>query len=93
MNGSVAAMITLMGLCVSTSILGGIEIPAVPSGHPRVYVRPSDLPSIREKIESPEFSEAWESVKESDYILCRAFVYMVTGGGAVLAVLLRFIPF
>ncbi len=79
MNGSMVAMITVMGLCVSTGVLGGIEIPEVPSGHPRVYVKPSDLPSIREKIESLEFSEAWKLVKESDYILCQAFAYMITG--------------
>jgi hypothetical protein len=59
--------------------LSKLEIPPVPSGHPRVYVRPSDLPSIREKLENPEFSKAWNLIKDSDYILCRAFVYMVTG--------------
>ena len=79
MKGSLAAMITLISLCAYANVFAGMEIPKVPPGHPRVYVRPSDLPSIREKIENPEFSKAWESVKESDYMLCKAFVYMVAG--------------
>ena len=79
MSGSLVAMITLMSVYASASALAGMEIPEVPSGHPRVYVRPLDLPLIRQKIEDPEFSKAWRLVKESDYMLCKAFVYMVTG--------------
>lgn len=60
------------------------EIPEVPSGHPRVYVRPADLPEIRQKIERDEFKDSWEKVKREanrdrdQSILCKAFVYLVT---------------
>lgn len=77
---------TGMGLMLSSSALADPgETPKVPSGHPRVYVRPSDLPEIRQKIASDEFKAAWETVKReaersrSYSILCRAFVYLVTG--------------
>jgi len=79
MSGSLVTMITLFSVYAYANVFAGTEIPEVPSGHPRVYVRPSDLPSIREKIESPEFSKAWELVRESDYMLCKAFVYMIAG--------------
>ena len=55
------------------------KVPPVPPGHPRVYVRPSDLPAIREKVESSEFQKSWELVRKSDSPFCRAFVYLVTG--------------
>ena len=74
---------------LETSILvpvyaGDVEIPEVPSGHPRVYVRPSDVPEIRQKIETDEFKDSWESIKEEARrsrgysILCKAFVYLIT---------------
>jgi heparin/heparan-sulfate lyase len=55
------------------------KIPAVPSGHPRVYVRPEDLPDIRRKLEMPEFAEIWKAVRSSRHPLCRAFLYLITG--------------
>ncbi|MEK7396076.1 MAG: heparinase II/III family protein, partial [Candidatus Poribacteria bacterium] len=56
-----------------------VKIPPVPSGHPRVYVRTSDLAEIRRKIDNPEFSRAWNLVKKSNNPFCKAFVYMITG--------------
>lgn len=58
---------------------GDIRIPPLPKGHPRVYVRPEDLTLIRRKIEMPEFSRAWESVRRSSHSLCLAFLHLVTG--------------
>jgi heparin/heparan-sulfate lyase len=66
-----------------------VNIPTVPPGHPRVYVRPDDLPKIREKVASEEFEDAWERVKrgaegsDSYAILCSAFVYLATEDRAV----------
>jgi len=55
-----------------------MKIPPVPEGHPRVYVRPANLPAVRAKLKSPEFAEAWRRVRDSDRPLCKAFVYLVT---------------
>jgi|CXWL01.1.fsa_nt_gi heparin/heparan-sulfate lyase len=61
-----------------------VQMPAVPSDHPRVYVRPSDVRVIRARIGMPEFLPAWKDVHsattdpESGYLF-RAFVYLVTG--------------
>lgn len=52
------------------------EIPPVPQDHPRVYLRPSDLPAIKAKLTQPEFNTAWQAVQQSDHMLCRAFVYL-----------------
>lgn len=53
-----------------------IEIPPVPNDHPRVYIRPNDLPALKAKRTQPEFSTAWQAVQQSDHMLCRAFVYL-----------------
>ncbi len=80
----------LLLLLIPTSVLRQqLETPKVPPGHPRVYVRPDDLPKIRQKIASDEFKAAWETVKRgaeasgSYGILCNAFVYLVTEDKAV----------
>ena len=78
------AAIILMLMIPSSALADQVRMPNVPSGHPRVYVRPSDLPNIREKIASKEFKAAWGTVKrgaetsDSYRILCNAFVYLVT---------------
>jgi heparin/heparan-sulfate lyase len=56
-----------------------IGIPEVPRGHPRVYVRPNNLPEIKAKLQLPEFALSWQSVRESRRPLCQAFVYLTTG--------------
>ena len=64
-----------------------MEIPKVPEGHPRVYVRPDDLTGIRAKLDLPEFASAWEIVQgaaENDEPLrggafCAAFVCLIRG--------------
>jgi hypothetical protein len=58
--------------------------PQVPAGHPRVYVRPADLPAIRAKINLPEFRDSWDRVRnaQSDArhgYFFSAFVYLITG--------------
>jgi heparin/heparan-sulfate lyase len=65
----------------------GAGIPSVPVGHPRVYVRASDLPGIRAKLEMPEFAKSWEKVQQgaddrlrgNSGAMCRAFLYLVNG--------------
>ncbi|MGQ9608616.1 MAG: heparinase II/III domain-containing protein [bacterium] len=56
-----------------------INIPKVPKGHPRVYVRPSDINEIRNKLNNPEFTRTWNLVRSSENPLCKAFIYMVLG--------------
>lgn len=81
----VLTITTGIGISALTPALADdVEIPKVPSGHPRVYVRPSHLPEIRRKVETDEFKDAWEAIKReakrtrSYSILCRGFVYLVT---------------
>ena len=69
---------------MATSATGAedVRIPAVPQGHPRVYVRPNDVEAIRAKIELPEFQKTWKAVSTSDEPTCAAMTYMVTGDRA-----------
>jgi len=53
--------------------------PDVPEGHPRVYVRPDDMPEIQAKLALPEFADRWEDVQSSEHPVSRAFVYLVSG--------------
>lgn len=65
-----------------------MSIPQVPQGHPRVYVRPDDLPAIRAKLADPSFARRWQVVQEqaqtappgqtSGASICNAFVYLLT---------------
>ena len=55
------------------------QIPSVPPDHPRVYVRPADLPSIKGKLNMPEFIEDWTVIRSDRRPLSRAFVYLMTG--------------
>ncbi|HIE27146.1 TPA: hypothetical protein EYP66_07660 [Candidatus Poribacteria bacterium] len=65
----------------SWHVQSGVRILSVPSGHPRVYVCPDDLPTIRAKTEHPQFQRAWKLVRESNSTVCRAFMYLLTGDG------------
>jgi len=66
---------TLSNGSATSSILGAdINIPVVPKGHPRVYIRPDDLPEIKAKLNSPEFAASWASVRDSRRPFCQAFV-------------------
>lgn len=72
------------------SVTNTVNIPAVPAGHPRVYVRTNDLPGIRAKLAMPEFARAWERVQRGAADgavgeanpLCNAFIYLVQGDRA-----------
>jgi heparin/heparan-sulfate lyase len=73
------------GLAATGLAATAAEIPAVPPGHPRVYVRPSDLPGIRAKLEMPEFARSWQVVQQGAAggsrkdasPMCSAFLYLV----------------
>ncbi|MHC4662275.1 MAG: heparinase II/III domain-containing protein [Planctomycetota bacterium] len=54
------------------------QVPQVPVGHPRVYVRATDLPAIQTKLSNPDFADEWDLVRNSSMPLCKAFVYLVT---------------
>ncbi len=66
-----------------------MSIPKVPQGHPRVYVRPDDLPAIRARLADPAFAADWRIVREqadsappgqmSGGALCNALLYLVEG--------------
>src|SRR5687767_1279189 len=60
-----------------------VKIPKVPAGHPRVYVRPADLPALRKKVESDEFRARWLDVQAAVDNpkfgpFASAFVYLIT---------------
>ena len=41
---------------------GNMSYPAVPPGHPRVYMRPADLAGLRHKTQSRESRKLWQFV-------------------------------
>ena len=75
LTGSVVGILA----CAMNAILAEEAIPPVPSGHPRVYVRSSDLPAVRAKLKQQDFQKSWELIQASDQPVCRAFVYLMTG--------------
>jgi hypothetical protein len=79
-------MLVMAGLCLlaAGAQVAGMAIPRVPDGHPRVYVRASDLPGIRAKLALPEFQSDWQRVQEAaqEQPLAGAFVYLVQGDRA-----------
>ena len=63
-------MSTILGVLILVAVprvWAGSEaaptIPVVPADHPRVYVRPADIPAIRAKLDIPEFKEDWAAVR------------------------------
>ena len=70
--------VTFQGISTA-SANSSVQIPSVPPDHPRVYVRPADLPSIREKLAMPEFTEDWTMIRSNHRPLSKAFVYLMTG--------------
>lgn len=53
--------------------------PPVPSDHPRVLIRPSDLYEIKRKKELPEFQSLWSDIKNSSQPVCLALTYLLEG--------------
>ncbi len=74
----------VLALTASICLAEEVSIPRVPPGHPRVYLRPTNLPDLKEKVASPQFHQLWEDVRgaASDTPICAAFVYLVTGDKA-----------
>jgi heparin/heparan-sulfate lyase len=89
--GSCLLLALLASLAVGenapVSAIGAVRVPAVPAGHPRVYVRTNDLPGIRAKLALPEFTNSWDRVRRGaedgfrgdSGAMCRAFLYLVKG--------------
>ena len=75
----IAFFIVMFLLVNIVPVLGtNIKPPKVPKDHPRVYVRRKDLPEIKAKLHSTEFTISWAAVRKSRQSLCRAFVYLIT---------------
>lgn len=75
-------VINLPGLAAPA--LAAEPVPKVPAGHPRVYIRPSDLALLRTKIGRDEFKPAWAAVQAAAKHaqwgpFCSAFMYLVAG--------------
>jgi hypothetical protein len=79
LTGYVAGILT----CLMHGASSEKTIPSVPAGHPRVYVRTSDLPGIRAKLKQQAFRESWEMIQASNRPVCKAFVYLMTGDETV----------
>ena len=77
---TVGILVAVFFQAISTAFAdSSTEIPSVPPNHPRVYVRPADLPSIKEKLNVPEFREDWTVIRNNHRPLSKAFVYLMTG--------------
>ena len=76
---TISFIVAFLALIISSVLATDIKDPVVPRGHPRVYVRPNDLPEIKLKLHSPEFTNSWAIVRESRHPLCQAFVYLTAG--------------
>ncbi len=69
----------LLGVLLATSSETlAAEIPAMPAGHPRVYVRPADLPRLKKNLTHPKLQAKWERVRTQKEPLSQAFVYLMT---------------
>ncbi|MCK4276203.1 MAG: hypothetical protein KAX78_06800, partial [Phycisphaerae bacterium] len=65
---------------------GDVPVPAIPQDHPRVYIRPADIPALQTKISLPEFSNIWNAIvsgagspSERGSQTCSALIYLLTG--------------
>ncbi|MBD3393869.1 MAG: hypothetical protein GF418_17190 [Chitinivibrionales bacterium] len=67
----------LMTLCIAALLASAATIPSVPSGHPRVFINPQELPGLKQRVQNSAFSETWQEVRGSSKPLCKAFVAMV----------------
>ena len=56
-TGIAALMLAVWPVRAGASGESKMAIPSVPQGHPRVYVRPDDLPAIRAKLKDPAFAD------------------------------------
>jgi len=71
-------LLPALALFAASSVVAA-ELPQVPAGHPRVYVRPADLPELKAKLGQPQFAQAWEDVQASSEPLAKALVFLLTG--------------
>ena len=55
------------------------DYPAVPTGHPRVFITPEDIPVLQIKKNDPEFQQLWIEIltKSNSHFLSAALVYLV----------------
>lgn len=86
-SGMAAGLLLLGALAAGAVEPVAPAVPPVPEGHPRVYVRPADLPAIRAKLDLPEFSHSWETIRRAadddgsgrSAPMAGAFLYLVQG--------------
>jgi len=57
------------------------DYPAVPAGHPRVFITPEDIPVLQIKKNDPEFQNLWNEIVtlSKSHFLSAALVYLVNG--------------
>ncbi len=55
-----------------------VQTPPVPSSHPRVYLRQSDIGDLRAKVELAEFEFSWKRISKSSNPAAMALVYLIT---------------
>jgi len=57
------------------------DYPAVPAGHPRVFITPEDIPVLQIKKNDPEFQKLWNEIVilSNSHFLSAALVYLVNG--------------
>ena len=69
-------LLWLSFICSAYSQKSSIKIS---SGHPRVFLISSDIPVIREKIQTEPFRETWKKIVENNHPLCKAFQGVLLG--------------
>jgi heparin/heparan-sulfate lyase len=81
---SLTQVLLIVALGVSLCLAGEVRVPQVPRGHPRVYLRPTDIRHLKEKVASPEFQPLWERVQADaeKSAVSAALVYVITGDEA-----------
>jgi hypothetical protein len=57
-------MFCLIGIATCYSITEAVDIPTPPEGHPRVLLRPSDIPRVKARFDSPNMSVVREKLLE-----------------------------
>jgi hypothetical protein len=57
-------MFCFIGIAMCYSITDAVDIPTPPEGHPRVLLRPADIPGIKARFDSPNMSAVKEKLLE-----------------------------
>ncbi len=77
----ISIAVLVVCLLLVAPALADVPVPAVPTGHPRVYLRPDDVNDIQAKVLLPEFQSEWAGIKAnaSSEAPSAALVYLIEG--------------